>query len=101
MPNLVSAAGTPAAYNFFYIVPEDRPKFIRRLLNLTTDQMNSEAALNIQPIGSSPLLIHKKDLARLAPRWLDLSVAIVRNQEIYAQWGWVSEVRSRHSALCP
>ena len=47
---------------------------------------------SVQPVGPSPLIIKKGDLARLTPTWLNLSLALKLDQDADRRFGWVLEM---------
>jgi hypothetical protein len=87
VPNLMRG-DTPAAFPFFYINPKEKPDIVRRFLPGITD----EEMKDIDGIGSSPVFIRKDDLERLAPAWAEMSVALQKDKDAKAAWGWVIEM---------
>ena len=79
----------PAAFPFFYINPKQFPDLVRRFAgaHLTDDEIEA-----MDPIGSSPVFIHKEDLKRVAPIWHDVTLKIKQDPEADKAWGWVLEM---------
>lgn len=42
--------------------------------------------------GNAPTMMAWDDLARVAPKWMNLSVAIFNDEETAKEWGWVQEM---------
>jgi|TARA_B110000967_G_scaffold101460_1_gene104158 hypothetical protein len=80
---------TPAAFPFFYIDPKKFPKLIRRFAG---EHLTDSEIEQMDPIGSSPVFIHKKDLATIAPIWRDVTLKIKQDKEADKEWGWVLEM---------
>ena len=47
---------------------------------------------SVQPVGPSPLIVKKSDLARLTPRWLDFSLKLKVDPGADKRFGWVLEM---------
>ena len=47
---------------------------------------------NVQPVGPSPLIIHKPALRKLAPLWLNMSLRLKVDKEADGRFGWVLEM---------
>ena len=47
---------------------------------------------SVQPVGPSPLIIRKGDLARVATPWLNLSLRLKLDREADTRFGWVLEM---------
>lgn len=80
---------TPAAFPFFYINPKGFPELIRRFAGAHLTDEEIEA---MDPIGSSPVFIHKDDLRKVAPIWHDTTLKIKTDPEADKAWGWVLEM---------
>ena len=80
---------TPAAFPFFYIDPKKYPKLIRRFAG---EHMTDAAIEAMDPVGSSPVFLHKDDLRRVAPVWRDVTLRIKSDPEADKEWGWVLEM---------
>ena len=46
----------------------------------------------MDPIGSSPVFIHKEDLRKVAPVWSEVTLKIKMDKEADKEWGWVLEM---------
>ena len=46
----------------------------------------------MQPIGPSPVIIHKPALKRITPLWLNLSLALKLDPDADHRFGWVLEM---------
>ena len=83
MPNLATA-DTPAAFNFGYMVAWGQANIVNKFvpgLGGKTD-----------PVGPSPVIIHKKQLERMAEPWYDFTVKICSDAEAVQALGWVREM---------
>jgi len=47
---------------------------------------------DVQPVGPSPLIIHRPALARLASKWLNVSLALKLDRTADLRFGWVLEM---------
>mmetsp|Transcript_21179 Transcript_21179/g.63737 ORF Transcript_21179/g.63737 Transcript_21179/m.63737 type:complete len:583 (-) Transcript_21179:106-1854(-) len=81
----------PAAFAFFYISPSE-PALNLRLTQKYTGPITKKEAENISPMGNAPTMMAWDDLARVAPKWMNLSVAIFNDEETAKEWGWVQEM---------
>tara|TARA_B110000977_G_scaffold139952_2_gene177687 strand:- start:2146 stop:3726 length:1581 start_codon:yes stop_codon:yes gene_type:complete len=88
LDNLMNG-NTPAAFPFFYIDPKKFPKLIRRFAGEHLSDVEIE---QMDPIGSSPVFIHKNDLKTIAPIWRDVTLRIKQDPEADKEWGWVLEM---------
>mmetsp|Transcript_63547 Transcript_63547/g.200965 ORF Transcript_63547/g.200965 Transcript_63547/m.200965 type:complete len:560 (+) Transcript_63547:123-1802(+) len=87
LPNLMIGE-RPAAFPFFYIVPSKYPELIRKFAgNIPMSEIEV-----MDPIGNSPNFISKRDLARIAPVWMNVTMAIKLDHEANKAWGWVLEM---------
>ena len=79
----------PVAFHFGYMNPNPAfAPFIRRMWPEGGDQ----GYLTVQPIGPSPLIIHKAQLQRVAPEWNDLARKLKLDPEASKALGWVTEM---------
>lgn len=46
----------------------------------------------VDPVGPSPVIIHRETLAKLTPHWLALSMALKRDPAADRAYGWVLEM---------
>ena len=69
---------TAAAFPFFYINPKGFPELIRRFAG---EHLTDQEIEDMDPIGSSPVFIHKEDLRRVAPIWHDVTLKIKQDSE--------------------
>ena len=92
--NPCPADGSPAAFPFFYIEPskEEYLPLVARALGKKTGRMTREEAEEIAPVGNSPTWMRARDLADLAPLWLETSQRMFRDAETKKAWGWVLEM---------
>uniref|UniRef100_A0ACD5XS67 Uncharacterized protein n=1 Tax=Avena sativa TaxID=4498 RepID=A0ACD5XS67_AVESA len=86
IPNL-SRDGRAAAFPFFYIEPKKYEKVLRKYF-----PENAGAITNIDPIGNSPVIIEKESLSRIAPTWMNISIAMKKDPEADKAFGWVLEM---------
>lgn len=89
IPNLMIGE-RPAAFPFFYIEPSRWPTLVKRFVG--NDKMSAQDIEKVDPIGSSPVFIRKDDLKRLAPVWVETTLAIKKDKEANRDWGWVLEM---------
>ncbi|OEL19062.1 hypothetical protein BAE44_0019918 [Dichanthelium oligosanthes] len=86
IPNL-SKDGRAAAFPFFYIEPEKNEKVLRKFF-----PEDKGPITQIDPIGNSPVIIEKESLARIAPTWMNVSIAMKKDPETDKTFGWVLEM---------
>ncbi|XP_021734230.1 hydroxyproline O-arabinosyltransferase 3-like [Chenopodium quinoa] len=84
LPNLAQGKN-PAAYPFFYIKPEENEKIIRKFYPVGSIS-------NVDPIGSSPVIIAKSLLKEIAPTWMNISLRIKSDPEADSTFDWVQEM---------
>ena len=65
------------------------PELIRRFAG---EHLTDREIEEMDPIGSSPVFIHKEDLRRVAPIGHDVTLKIKRDKEADKAWGWVLEM---------
>ncbi|KAL6898041.1 hypothetical protein ACP4OV_006637 [Aristida adscensionis] len=86
IPNL-STDGRPAAFPFFYISPRRYENILRKFFPEEEGPITK-----IDPIGNSPVIIEKKSLARIAPTWMNISIAMKKYPEADKAFDWVLEM---------
>ncbi|RLN12406.1 hypothetical protein C2845_PM09G04690 [Panicum miliaceum] len=86
IPNL-SRDGLAAAFPFFYIEPEKNEKVLRKLF-----PEDKGPITKIDPIGNSPVIIEKESLARIAPTWMNISIAMKKDPDTDKIFGWILEM---------
>nr|DAD27306.1 TPA_asm: hypothetical protein HUJ06_028774 [Nelumbo nucifera] len=86
IPNL-SRDGLGAAFPFFYIEPKKFETILRRFF-----PVNKGPITNIDPIGNSPVIIDKASLRKIAPMWMNVSLAMKKDPEADKAFGWVLEM---------
>jgi len=84
IPNLATP-DKPAAFPFFYINTKD--KNLGRVANRFNTKANA-----IDPIGNSPVIIHKEMFAPLVSEWHSLALKMKRDGEASKVFGWVLEM---------
>ena len=86
--------GSPAAFPFFYIEPSKAEylPLVARALGKRTGTVAREEAEEIAPIGNSPTWMRTRDLAELAPLWMETSQRMFRDPDTRKAWGWVLEM---------
>jgi hypothetical protein len=84
--------GSPAAYVFNYMGVN--PAFEQIIHRVWSVGGASEPAnfRTVQPIGPSPVIIHKRDLEKVAPVWHETAKALKQNPEADSKLGWVIEM---------
>mmetsp|Transcript_33623 Transcript_33623/g.63237 ORF Transcript_33623/g.63237 Transcript_33623/m.63237 type:complete len:501 (+) Transcript_33623:122-1624(+) len=75
----------PVAFPFFYINPQDPA------LGPIAQRFN-EGNHPIDPIGNSPVIIHKDQLKPLVSKWHDLALRLKRDSSANKAFGWVLEM---------
>ena len=83
MPNLATP-DVPAAFNFGYMVAWGQANIVNKFvpgLGGKTD-----------PVGPSPVIIHKRQLERMVAPWYDFTVKICSDGEAVQALGWVREM---------
>jgi hypothetical protein len=91
LPNLATDTEA-AAYSFHYMkasAAEEKHYRKHARLHPALSELPYTA---IQPVGPSPLIIRKEDLARVTPLWLNLSLALKLDPDADARFGWVLEM---------
>ncbi|XP_062233467.1 hydroxyproline O-arabinosyltransferase 1-like [Phragmites australis] len=86
IPNL-SRDGRAAAFPFFYIDPKKYENVLRKFFPEYEGLITK-----IDPIGNSPVIIEKESLARIAPTWMNISIAMKKDPEADKAFGWVLEM---------
>uniref|UniRef100_A0A2P2QQU2 Uncharacterized protein MANES_04G158600 n=1 Tax=Rhizophora mucronata TaxID=61149 RepID=A0A2P2QQU2_RHIMU len=86
LPNLAHQ-GYPVAFPFFYIKPAANEKIIRKFY----PEANGPVT-NVDPIGNSPVIIHKELLEKIAPTWMNVSLRMKNDHETDTTFGWVLEM---------
>ncbi|XP_047969002.1 hydroxyproline O-arabinosyltransferase 1-like [Salvia hispanica] len=86
IPNL-SRDGLAAAFPFFYIEPKKFEKILRKFFPEDRGPIT-----NIDPIGNSPVILRKDALKRIAPTWMNVSLAMKKDPEADKAFGWVLEM---------
>ncbi|KAL5985569.1 Hydroxyproline O-arabinosyltransferase 1 [Asimina triloba] len=86
IPNL-SKDGLGAAFPFFYIEPQKYESTLRKFF-----PEDKGPITNIDPIGNSPVIIEKASLKKIAPTWMNVSLAMKKDPEADKAFGWVLEM---------
>ncbi|GLJ10046.1 hypothetical protein SUGI_0120820 [Cryptomeria japonica] len=86
IPNLAKGS-LPAAFPFFYITPAKYENVIRKFF-----PEDKGPITKIDPIGNSPVIIKKESLEKIAPTWLNVSLAMKMDSEADQAFGWVLEM---------
>uniref|UniRef100_A0A0D3GDG8 Hydroxyproline O-arabinosyltransferase-like domain-containing protein n=1 Tax=Oryza barthii TaxID=65489 RepID=A0A0D3GDG8_9ORYZ len=86
IPNL-SRDGRSAAFPFFYIEPKKYENVLRKFF-----PEHEGPITKIDPIGNSPVIARKESLARIAPTWMNISIAMKKDPETDKAFGWVLEM---------
>jgi hypothetical protein len=90
LPNPTPAAGTPAAFPFFYIEPSKAE--YRPLTEAFTGPLTLVEAERVPPVGNAPTVVATADLHALAPLWMATSLAVFDHPPARKAWGWVLEM---------
>ncbi|GKD56740.1 hypothetical protein Tco_1290127 [Tanacetum coccineum] len=86
IPNL-SRDGLGAAFPFFYIEPKKYEPVLRKFF-----PEDKGPITNIDPIGNSPVIVGKESLKKIAPTWMNVSLAMKKDPEADKAFGWVLEM---------
>ncbi|KAH6757892.1 Hyp O-arabinosyltransferase-like protein [Perilla frutescens var. hirtella] len=86
IPNL-SRDGLGAAFPFFYIEPKKYETVLRKFFPEERGPIT-----NIDPIGNSPVIVGKDALKKIAPTWMNVSLAMKKDPETDKAFGWVLEM---------
>ncbi|KAH0936846.1 hypothetical protein HID58_004307, partial [Brassica napus] len=86
LPNL-AVGGSPAAFPFFYITPQKFKNIVRKYYPVEMGPVT-----NIDPIGSSPVIISKKSLEKITPTWMNISLTMKHDPDTDKAFGWVLEM---------
>ncbi|XP_039120814.1 hydroxyproline O-arabinosyltransferase 1-like [Dioscorea cayenensis subsp. rotundata] len=86
IPNLAKQ-DLAAAFPFFYIEPNKYESVLRKYFPEDKGKIT-----DIDPIGNSPVIIEKASLAKIAPTWMNISLAMKKDPETDKAFGWVLEM---------
>lgn len=86
IPNL-SKDGLGAAFPFFYIEPKKYESVLRKYFPKDMGPIT-----NIDPIGNSPVVVGRDSLKKIAPVWMNVSLAMKKDPETDKAFGWVLEM---------
>ncbi|CAA0841970.1 Unknown protein [Striga hermonthica] len=86
IPNL-SRDGLGAAFPFFYIDPKKYENVLRKFFPEENGPITK-----IDPIGNSPVIVGKDALQKIAPTWMNVSLAMKKDAEADKAFGWVLEM---------
>ncbi|KAK4729772.1 hypothetical protein R3W88_022760 [Solanum pinnatisectum] len=86
IPNL-SKDGLGAAFPFFYIEPKKYESVLRKFF-----PQQNRPITDIDPIGNSPVIVSKEALKKIAPTWMNVSLAMKKDPEADKAFGWVLEM---------
>ncbi|CAI5978610.1 unnamed protein product, partial [Closterium sp. NIES-65] len=86
IPNL-SVGDMPSAFPFHYIEPAKNKAALHRWFPPEKGPINK-----IDPIGNSPVIIHKHLLRRLAPLWHNVTLEMKSDPVADKAFGWVLEM---------
>ncbi|ONK59602.1 uncharacterized protein A4U43_C08F8150 [Asparagus officinalis] len=86
IPNL-SKEGLAAAFPFFYIEPKKYESTLRKFFPVEKGPIT-----DIDPIGNSPVIVEKASLMKIAPTWMNVSLAMKKDPEADKAFGWVLEM---------
>ncbi|GER35308.1 hypothetical protein STAS_11580 [Striga asiatica] len=76
-----------AAFHFFYIEPKKYENVLRKFFPEENGPIT-----NIDPIGNSPVIVRKDSLKKIAPTWMNVSLAMKKDPEADKAFGWVLEM---------
>jgi len=81
--------GSPMAYVFNYMGPN--PGYAD-IIRTAWPEGGAAGYRQVQSIGPSPVIIHRKDLEAIAKPWEETAVALKTNERANAALGWVIEM---------
>ncbi|OWM88486.1 hypothetical protein CDL15_Pgr023987 [Punica granatum] len=85
IPNL-SRGGLGAAFPFFYIEAQKYESTLWKFFPVEKGLIT-----NIDPIGNSPVIVGMESLKKIAPTWMNVSLAMKKDTEADKAFGWVLE----------
>ncbi|CAH2061050.1 unnamed protein product [Thlaspi arvense] len=86
IPNL-ARGNLGAAFHFFYIEPKNYESVIRKFFPKEYGPIS-----RIDPIGNSPVIVSKNALKKIAPTWMNVSLAMKNDPQTDKAFGWVLEM---------
>ncbi|XP_078443535.1 hydroxyproline O-arabinosyltransferase 1-like [Wolffia australiana] len=86
IPNLAKG-GLAAAFPFFYIDPPRFESVLRKFFPVEKGPIKK-----VDPIGNSPVIIDKESLKKIAPTWMNISLAMKNDKAADKAFGWVLEM---------
>lgn len=89
------AKGRPLAFKFSYVNFGEHAEALAPHLETA-----GCAAADVARTGNSPSLMHRDDLAAVAPGWRDFSLALHEDPAVRAAVGWVGEMYGFSLACC-
>eukprot|EP00198_Chlamydomonas_reinhardtii_P000268 XP_001689603.1 predicted protein [Chlamydomonas reinhardtii] len=89
MPNFMKG-NAPAAFPFFYIEPSKAENV--HITKKFTGEITQKQLEEIAPIGNSPTFMTFEDMKKVMPTWMNVSIAVFKDQEANSVWGWVQEM---------
>jgi hypothetical protein len=88
----VRSPAPAAAFPFFYIEPAKAENV--HITKKFTGPISQKELETIAPIGNSPTFMTFEDMKKVMPTWMNVSIAVFKDQEANSVWGWV-QVRPR------
>mmetsp|Transcript_38662 Transcript_38662/g.101990 ORF Transcript_38662/g.101990 Transcript_38662/m.101990 type:complete len:201 (-) Transcript_38662:187-789(-) len=85
LPNQATPT-TPVGFGFYYMTYKYDPPKLRPVIAKYHDPTQ------VDPVGPSPVIIHKDLLARLVDPWWELCLELKRDPEANRAFGWVLEM---------
>eukprot|EP00873_Tetraselmis_striata_P010022 jgi/Tetstr1/430286/TSEL_020113.t1 len=82
----------PAGYPFTYMDPRKFPRELNQFSRFAHNKDFKDAHLHMDPLGNSPVIIHKDQLKRIAPLWTELALEMKRNSAVNRAFGWIQEM---------
>lgn len=76
-----------AAFPFFYIEPSKAENV--HITKKFTGEITQKQLEEIAPIGNSPTFMTFEDMKKVMPTWMNVSIAVFKDQEANSVWGWV------------
>lgn len=89
MPNIM-VGQRPASFPFFYIEPS-KTEFLP-ITQKFAGPLSRKQAEKIAPVGNAPTLLSLAQLQKMAPTWMNTSMAIFNDEQANKEWGWVLEM---------
>ena len=86
-PPLVATLTSPVAFQFYYMTYKYDRKKLKPVVQKYVDDPDA-----VDPVGPSPLLVHKQQMRRMLQPWWELCLQLKRDRRANLAFGWVLEM---------